>query len=347
MDDKEKDRLKVEGKCLICKTPGYYARDCPNKKSINSAYNQVQYQSRPPTNPWKMRNLRSAYQQVNAAETTIMRSPTDSRKFLIPQTNRVTNAVKVLINRHEAYVLLDTGTVHENLISNIFTIINKIPVQETEPKVLETVIKGSKSSLQYKTLANVDIQGHKEQIPFYMCNLKIWDTILREPALRAINAVIHTAENRVTIQPKEKPEQELIMIEKEKKLQISTASNYIAPTAETISDYSEAETASMHLQQFLLDWDTISNKPSKSKRQLSPILEESKELDTLPTKKMKTSEEVSQEEYQQEEDLGYEIDLEDYWDNQDWETIVGYDLENQDPYTNDENQLERLITQAQ
>jgi len=138
----------------------------------------------------------------------------------------------------------------------------------------------------------VDIQGYKEQIPFYMCNLKIWDAILGEPALRAINAVIHTAENRVTIQPKGKPEQELIIIDKKKESQISTASNYIAPTAETISDYSGSETPSRHLQQFLLEWDTIPNKPSKSKRQLSPISEKLEELDIPPTKKVKTSEEL-------------------------------------------------------
>jgi len=292
MDDKEKDRLKAEEKCLICKKPGHYARDCPNKKQTNSAYNQAQYQSRPPTNPWKMRNLRSAYQQVRTAEITVMRPPTESRKFLIPQTNRVTNAVKLLINRHKAQVLVDTGTEHRNLISNIFTILNKIPVQKTEPKTLETAIKGSKSSLQYKTLAEVDIQGYKEQILFYVCNLKIWDAILGEPALRAINAIIYTAENRVTIQPKGKPKQELIMIEKKRQLQIRTVSNYIAPTVETNSDYSESETPSMHLPQFLSEWDTIPEKPSKVKRKLSPISEKSKEADIPNTKRVKITEEV-------------------------------------------------------
>jgi len=74
-----------------------------------------------------MRNLRSAYQKLKTAETTVMRSPTDNRKYLILQTNKVTNVVKILINSHEAQVLLDSGTEHGNLISNIFTILKDIP----------------------------------------------------------------------------------------------------------------------------------------------------------------------------------------------------------------------------
>jgi len=198
-----------------------------------------------------MRNLRSAFQNVTTAEISVMRSPTDSRKYLIPQTNRVTNAVKIMINGHEAQVLLDPGTQHGNLISKTFVTLNNIQVEETEPKTLETAIKGSKSSLHHKLIADVDMQGHMEKIPFYACNLKTWDAILGEPALKSLNAVMYTAENRVTIQPKGKPEQELIMLDKKKEPQMSTASNYIAPYAETVSDHSGEKTPSKHLQQFL------------------------------------------------------------------------------------------------
>jgi len=41
MSDQEKESLKAQGKCLICKELGYYARDYPKKKSISIAYNQV------------------------------------------------------------------------------------------------------------------------------------------------------------------------------------------------------------------------------------------------------------------------------------------------------------------
>jgi len=287
MDDKEKEKLKAEGKCLICKRSRYYARDCPNKKQVSTVYNQVQYESRPPTNPWKMRNLRSAYEKLKTAETTVMRSPTDNRKYLIPQTNKVTNAVKILINGHEAQVLLDPRTEHGNLISNIFTTLKNISTQETEPKTLETAIKGSKSKLHHKVIAELDVQGHKEQVLFYVCNLKTWDAILGEPALSKLNAVMYTAENRVTIQPRGKPEQELIMLDKNTDKQISTASNYIAPDAESISDYSGNRTPDMHLQKFLTEWRQESPEPSKPKRKLSPIPEELEEPDAHTIKKLK------------------------------------------------------------
>jgi len=38
MSDKEKESLKAQNKCLICKQVGHCARDCPNKGSVSIAY---------------------------------------------------------------------------------------------------------------------------------------------------------------------------------------------------------------------------------------------------------------------------------------------------------------------
>jgi len=41
MSDQEKESLKAQEKCLICKESGHYAKDCLKKKSISTAYNLV------------------------------------------------------------------------------------------------------------------------------------------------------------------------------------------------------------------------------------------------------------------------------------------------------------------
>jgi len=48
MIDQEKESWKAQGKCLIGKESGHYARDCPKKKTIRTAYQQVSV-----TNPYQ------------------------------------------------------------------------------------------------------------------------------------------------------------------------------------------------------------------------------------------------------------------------------------------------------
>jgi len=167
MSDQEKESLKVQGKCLICKQSGYYAREYPKKRNISTACQQVSqrrlWQQRTPfqeSRPWP-----------NTAALEIMRQPQDNRKYLIPQTAKISCATKLKINGKEAQVLIDSCTMHGNLISNQFCNIYKIPTEKTDQKILGTAIKGSKSYISAKATVEVDLQGHKENITFYVANL--------------------------------------------------------------------------------------------------------------------------------------------------------------------------------
>jgi len=100
-----------------------------------------------------------------------MRPPQNDRKYLIPQTAKISCATMLQINRKNAQVLIDPCTIHGNLISNQFCDMYKIPTEKTDQKILGTAIKGSKSYISTKATVEVDLQEHKENITFYMANL--------------------------------------------------------------------------------------------------------------------------------------------------------------------------------
>jgi len=189
-----------------------------------------------------------------------MRPPQDDRKHLIPQTSKISCAAMIQINGKNAQVLIDPCTMHGNLISNQFCDMYKIPTEETDQKILGIAIKGSKSYINAKATVEVDLQGHKEKITFYVANLNEWNAILRNPALTTLRAVMDIAENQVSIYPREKEPITFQMLDKQSMEYPSTAAQYIHPYAEEVTDYSEAETYAGHrpmghLQNFLKEME--------------------------------------------------------------------------------------------
>jgi len=189
-----------------------------------------------------------------------MRPPQDDRKYLILQTAKISCAAIMQINGKNAQVLIDPCTMHGNLISNQLCDMYQIPTEKTDQKILGTAIKGSKSYISAKATVEVDIQGHKETITFYVANLNEWNVILGNPALTRLRAVMHIAENQVSIYSKEKEPITVQMLDKQTMEYPSTAAQYIHAYVEEVTDYSEAETytgyrPTGHLQDFLKEME--------------------------------------------------------------------------------------------
>jgi len=167
MCNQEKESLKAQEKCLICKETRYYARDCPKKKTISTAYQQVSQRK-----PWQQRiPFQGSRPWPNTVALEIIRFSQDDRRYLIPQTAKISSATKLKINGKDTQVLIDPCTMYGNLISNQFYDIYKIPTEKTDPKILGTTIKRSKSYISAKATVEVDLQGHKENITFYVAKL--------------------------------------------------------------------------------------------------------------------------------------------------------------------------------
>jgi len=191
---------------------------------------------------------------------------------------------------------------HGNLISNQFCDMYKIPTEKTDQKILGTAIKESKSYISAKATVEVDIQGHKETITFYVANLNEWNIILGNPALTTLRAVMDIAENQVSIYPRGKEPIALQMLDKQRTEYPSTAAQYMHPYAEEVTDYSEAETYAGHrntghLQNFLkeMEWE---NNSTPILERLSPIEEETEPEDKWD-KLEKESQEIEKEIYAQ------------------------------------------------
>jgi len=121
----------------------------------------------------------------------------------------------IQINGKNVHALIDPCTMHGNLISNQFCDMYKIPTEKTDQKILGTAIKGSKSYINTKATVEVDLQGHKESITFYVASLNEWNAILGNLALTTLRVVMDIAENQVSIYPRGKEPIALQMLDKQ------------------------------------------------------------------------------------------------------------------------------------
>jgi len=94
----EREKLKQKGKCYHCRQTGHMASQCPQKKPMTSSYqkiNQQHYQNRN-RNP----KVKTAALNIEAqsALMQVMKGPTQSRTFIIPEARKETMAAEITIN---------------------------------------------------------------------------------------------------------------------------------------------------------------------------------------------------------------------------------------------------------
>jgi len=153
----EREKLKQEGKCYHCRQTGHMASQCQQKKPITSSYqkiNQQQYQ-------YRNRNLKvktaALSMKTQSALMQVMKAPTQSRTFIIPEARKETMGAEITINRYKAHVLLDPSTQGGDVISNNFCVLFKLPLTQMEKKPLETAIQGSRSPMTNKTTVLINL----------------------------------------------------------------------------------------------------------------------------------------------------------------------------------------------
>jgi len=167
-----------------------------------------------------------------------MKGSTQSRSFIIPEARKETMSAEITINRYKAYVLLDPCTQGGDLMSNNFCTLFKLPLTQMEKKPLETSIQGNRSPMTNKTIVLINVQGYKEERTFYAANLRNWDAILGETALKKLKAIMNIHDNMISIQPPGMARYDLPMLQKTGNNSIRSAAMWMQPTCETESELS-------------------------------------------------------------------------------------------------------------
>jgi len=138
--------------------------------------------------------------ETQSALMQVMKGPTQSRSFIIPEARKETMAAEITINEYKAHVLLNLCTQGGDLISNNFCTLFKLPLIQLEKKPLETAIQGSRSSMTNKTTVLINVQGYEEERIFCAANLRNWNAILGELSLKKLKAIMNIHDNIISIQ---------------------------------------------------------------------------------------------------------------------------------------------------
>ena len=113
------DQLAKAGKCFLYKKPGHMARDCARSK-VRSSYEQV---NRKPM--YKVTTASSSVEsEVDTSQLQVMRHPTDIRIVIIPVSQKIFPAIRIIINGYTADALIDPYTINGDLISANFCFLN-------------------------------------------------------------------------------------------------------------------------------------------------------------------------------------------------------------------------------
>jgi len=167
-----------------------------------------------------------------------MKAPTQSRSFIIPEARKETIAAEITINGYKAHVLLDPCIQGGDQISNNLSTLFKLRLTQMEKKPLERAIQGSRSPMINKTTVLINIQGYEEERTYYSANLRNWDALLDEPALKKLKAIMNIHANMISIQPPRMARYDLIMLPKPGNDLIRSAAMWMQPTCETASESS-------------------------------------------------------------------------------------------------------------
>jgi len=174
--------------------------------------------------------------ETQSALVEVMKGPTQSRTVIIPEVRKETMAADITINGYKAHVLLDLCVQGGDLIFNNFGTMFKLPLTQMETKLLETAIQGSRSPMTNKTTVLINVQGYEEERTFYAANLRNWDAISGEAALKKLKAIINIHDNMISIQPPEMVRYDLIMLQKTVNDSIRSTAMWMQPTCETESE---------------------------------------------------------------------------------------------------------------
>jgi len=155
-----------------------------------------------------------------------------------------------------------------------------------EKKPLERAIQGSRSPMTNKTTVLINLQVYEEERTFYAANLRIWDAILGETALKKLKAIMNIYDNMISIQPPGMARYDLIMLQKTGNDSIRSAAIWMQPTCETASEssghpHSDAESDTTSDSESIKDYayDETDYEDSSDNESITDLDEQLRQLD--------------------------------------------------------------------